>query len=276
MEMTPTYPAPVDQLLTLGEPEGDDWRDYRALGLADEHVPALLALMEDERLRWEAWSEGDEQGPHWAPLHAWRALGQLRAVAAAEPLVRTLLRDADEDDWAVEDIPRALVMIGPPALRAIRTALPAAAREEDSWGGINLSSSLSEIAREHPEVRPEVVETLLRQLRLWETQPEDLNGFLIHHLAELGAAEAAPVMQEAFSAGAVDESIMGDWEDVQVALGLLAERTTPRPRYNFVLRTPRIRRVRLTAPIPGSTSAAARSRQLRKAQKQAARKKRRR
>ena len=82
------------------------------------------------------------------------------------------------------------------------------------------------------------------------------------------------MIQEAFEAGAVDESVSGDWEDVQVALGLLGERTTPRPRYDHGIRFPLPPR-KITAPVPGSDSAAARSRRLRKAQKQGKKKGRR-
>jgi hypothetical protein len=272
--MTSTYPAPVDQLLTLGEPEsGGEWRDYRALGLADEHVPALLALVEDPRVSWLAWEEGEELEPYWAPLHAWRALGQLGASSSAEALVRVLLRD-DDDDWATADIPRVLGMIWPSSLEPVLAAFPAAAREPEPWKMARLGEALVHISRVHPEIRDQAVDVLTRQLRVWPNQTEEMNGFLVWDLLELQAVEAAPVMREAFEAGAVDESMVGDWEDVQVALGLLARRATPAPRYKFEL-PHRVRRVRTPAPVPGSTSAAAKSRQLRKAQKQAAKKKRR-
>jgi hypothetical protein len=40
------------------------------------------------------------------------------------------------------------------------------------------------------------------------------------------------VMERAFAADRVDISIPGDWEDVQVELGLIEERQTPRPQYH--------------------------------------------
>jgi hypothetical protein len=269
-----TYLPPVDQLLVLGEPGYDpEWRDYRALGLADEHVPALMALVEDPRLSWLAWKEGDDNAPYWAPLHAWRALGQLRAASSAEALVRVLMRD-DDDDWAGAEIPRVLAMLGPMALAPVLAALPEAARWPAPWMAGKLGEALVQIATAHPETRDQAVDVLTRQLRLWPDQTGELNGFLVWDLLSLKAVEAVDAMREAFEADAVDESMVGDWEDVQVALGLLARRTTPASRYNFELRH-KIPRVRVPASIPGSTSAAAKSRQLRKAQKQAAKKKRR-
>jgi hypothetical protein len=47
-----------------------------------------------------------------------------------------------------------------------------------------------------------------------------VNSFLVLGLVELQATEAAPLMERAFRARKVDPMIMGDWEDVQVELGL--------------------------------------------------------
>jgi hypothetical protein len=276
IQMTTTYPPPVDQLLTLGDPDSSSEWDYRALGIADEHVPTLLALLEDPRLSWLEWDEDEDQTPFWAPLHAWRALGQLGAPSAAEPLVRVLIRD-DDDDWAGEEIPEVLATAGPGALAPVAAALPAAAQRPDPWMAGQLGEALVKIAAAHPETRGQAVEVLTRQLRLWPNQSEELNGFLIWNLADLKAVEAADEIREAYEAGAVDECLMGDWEDVQVELGLLPARTTPRPRYDHFARLRNLPRPRTARPrVPGSDSPAAKARQLRKAQKQAAKKKRRR
>jgi len=75
------------------------------------------------------------------------------------------------------------------------------------------------------------VAAVTRQLRWWGRQTPDLNTILIADLVVLEAVEAAPVIEEAFAAGAVDTRWIPDWEDVQVALGLLPERITPKPVY---------------------------------------------
>ncbi|HEU5369606.1 MAG TPA: hypothetical protein VFU69_14125, partial [Ktedonobacterales bacterium] len=83
-----TYPPPIDKLLTIGESEdfrAEKWPDYRELGLGPEHINDLILLATDHELRW---GEEDDDAPEvWAPVHAWRALGQLRAEAAIEPLM---------------------------------------------------------------------------------------------------------------------------------------------------------------------------------------------
>ena len=51
----------------------------------------------------------------WAPIHALRALGQLRAEAAIEPLL-ALIEIARENEWIVNEIPEVISMIGLSAL----------------------------------------------------------------------------------------------------------------------------------------------------------------
>ncbi|HEX2080401.1 MAG TPA: hypothetical protein VHG08_22050 [Longimicrobium sp.] len=271
------YPPPLDRLLTLGRPDlSAEWLDYRALGLGDEHVPALIELIQDPQLEWAACGEGDDETPFWARVHAWRALGQLRAADAAEPLAGVLLRDT-EDEWAPEEIPEALGMIGPVALPAIRDAFPDAARAPEPWVVGSLGAALRQIATAHPEVRDEVVAVLTDRLRLWREQDATMNAFLISDLVEMGVVEAAPVMQEAFENGVVDESVVGDWEDVQVELGLLARRTRPRSR--FELGPDPVFRDFEPAPVRAaqrSTKAAAKARNRRKTAKQSRKKNRRR
>lgn len=82
------------------------------------------------------------------------------------------------------------------------------------------------------------------QLRRYDTQDPELNAFLVSGLLDLRAVESAPVIEEAFAVDRVDIAINGDWEDVQVELGLLAARLTPRPRYTSSLFEP----VRLEPP----------------------------
>jgi len=80
-----SYQPPVDKLLTYGESNlmtPDKWPDYQELGIGPEHIPDLIQMATDEEL-----NEADvESREVWAPTHAWRALGQLRAVEAVEPL----------------------------------------------------------------------------------------------------------------------------------------------------------------------------------------------
>ncbi|HEU0298899.1 MAG TPA: hypothetical protein VFR37_05575, partial [Longimicrobium sp.] len=127
-----------------------------------------------------------------------------------------------------------------------------------------------------PQVRDEVAALLTDQLRRWAEQDGTMNAFLIADLLDLPAVEAAPVMREAFEAGAVDESVAGDWENVQVALGLLDKRTTPPPRFQILPPSAFRDFEPASGPSLQSTRLAAKARNRRKMAKQSRKKNRRR
>jgi hypothetical protein len=220
--MSASYSSPVSELLTLGDcRDFREWPNYLDLGLSSEHVPELIAMATDKELNW-ADSESLEV---WAPVHAWRALGQLRAVAAIEPLLE-LFHELEDVDWAYDELPEVYGMIG-------REAIPALARYLDDashglWPRVTAAFSLERIAAGDPSARDECVTILSRQLERFTKNDPTLNGFLTSYLVDLRAVEAAPVMERAFAADRVDLSILGDWEDAQVRLGLKTTRETPR------------------------------------------------
>ena len=76
------------------------------------------------------------------------------------------------------------------------------------------------IGMSHAEAQEACITALTQQLEAFRKNDRELNGFLISFLVDLQAIEIAPLMQRAYAAGRVDEIVMGDWEDVQVALGL--------------------------------------------------------
>jgi hypothetical protein len=211
------YQPPVSRLLRRGEPLPSDqsWRHYLDLGLRPEDVPELVRMLRDPEL-----NEGDpESAEVWAPVHAWRALGQLRAVEAVGPLLEALQGSDDrEDDWGLEELPEVFVRLGPPAVPALGNFLADPDRGLHSrWA---VADALKRIARQHPEARDECVRLLTRQLDQARANDPVLNGALIGSLCDLKAVEAAPLMERAFAAGLVDESIAGDWEHARYDLGL--------------------------------------------------------
>lgn len=229
MQMDVSYPPPVDQLLSLGDPDARE-QDYRALGFSEAHLPVLIDLMQDEHLSWDAWEEGEDSGPFWGPLHAWRALGQVFPEQAVDPLLAHLVRN-QENDWAMEEIPEILGTIGAPALVPVADALARASAEPESALVPVLATALKEAAQRHPPLHDRAVGLLIGQLIEWSEQSKEVNAWLISSLLDLRATDAAPLIQAAFAADAVAEDIAGDWEEAQVDLGLIEARTTPRPQY---------------------------------------------
>jgi hypothetical protein len=219
------YQPPVSRLLQRGEPLVTDksWRHYLDLGLGPEHVPELVRMVLDREL-----NEGDPESTEvWAPIHAWRALGQLRAVEAVGPLLEALQEAEDrDDDWGLEELPEVFARIGPAAVPALGDFLADADRGLHSrWA---VADALQRIARQHPEARDECVRLLTRQLERARDNDPALNGVLVGVLCDLKAFEAAPLMERAFAADLVDESIAGSWEHAQYDLGL---RPDPPPNH---------------------------------------------
>jgi len=222
------YAAPVQQLLSIGEARSykpSEWPDYCArFGLQREHISDLIRMACDAALN-QADSGSDEV---WAPMHAWRALGQLRAEEAVLPLL-ALLRAAEDDEAATEELPTVFGMIGPAAISPLAAFL--ADRSNPDLVVSTALSGVKEIAARHPECRAECVGILVRMLEpRAETDPTNA-GFAVWALIDLGAVEAIDAIRDAFRRDAIDISVVGDVEDVEIALGLRAGRATAAPKY---------------------------------------------
>ena len=215
------YHPPVRQLLSLGEVSSEEWRDYIALGLSFNDVPPLIRMTADYQLH-----DAPQDSPVvWAPVHAWRALTQLRAPEAIAPLVELFPRADDWDDWVREDLPKALAKFGAPAVEPVSAFLADATRGD--WARTAAAKTLGKICSTHPELRLETIGRVSAQLERFAEQSETLNAMLVHELWDLKAVEAMSVIERAFASGRVDESVVGDVEDVQIHFGLKTQREHP-------------------------------------------------
>ncbi len=221
--LPPNYPPPLDRFLSLGQPQGHDFTsDYHTLGIASEHVPALLRMVADEDLH----AAPGDSPLVWAPVHAWRALAELKAEAAIGPLLGLLYRiDELDDDWVSTEVPRVLGELGGAALEPVTAYLANPAHRE--WARVAAAKALAEIGERHAELRADCVSRLSAQLEKCADQTETLNAFLVSPLLDLQAREALPVVERAFAAGRVDEAVVGDYEDVEIELGLKTQRQHP-------------------------------------------------
>jgi hypothetical protein len=230
------YPEPVRQLMDIGYP-GHNWPDYLAkYGFTREHIPDLIRLAEDTELRFgeptmeeeNFLNEEDGDLPRWyAQIHAWRALAQLKAEEAIPNLIG-LLYQAEEydDDWAGADLLEAFVKIGPvciPALAAYLQDLSNASHPR------NIAiEAVGDIVKAHSETREQGIAAIIPALQNHAQNDEGTNGFLIYALAKFKATEYLDLIKEVFDTDNVDLFIMGDFEDVQIEMGMLKDRVTPR------------------------------------------------
>ncbi|PZV00187.1 MAG: hypothetical protein DCF32_18010 [Leptolyngbya sp.] len=228
-----TYEPPVAELLSYGEAEGNtskDWPNYvQDLGLTAEHVPALIQMVQDEQL-WELFMGNfDKQDDFtdagilpeealWAPIHAWRSLGQLQAIEAIEPLAQVLQQH--DLDWCWEELPQVFGLMGAGALAPLEDLL---STKIDYNNKITLVEGFGAIVKAFPDLRDRTVEALTRQLSQFKNHHRTVNGALIAQLLDLKATEAVPVMEAAYEAKKVDEMFVGSWARVQIDLGLKQE-----------------------------------------------------
>ena len=215
MEADAEIAAPVARLLELGEPRCTgpaEWLDYQELELGPEHIPALIILASDLSLLRNP-DENDRRS--WGPVHAWRALGQLRAVQAIEALI-CLFHSMPDNDWIIEEMPDVFALIGPCAFAPLAAYLADPSRP--TYARLIAATSLMEIAQLAPEMRVRTIAALANELASYRSNSPGVNSVLIANLIELQASEQADLIHCVFVESKVDRFIVGDWRDVRLLL----------------------------------------------------------
>ncbi len=214
----------VGILFELGEVQINRtrWPDYRLYGFGQDDIDDLLELAVDLSLH----GAPVESNEVWAPLHAWRAIGQLADLRAIEPLLRMFDRLC-EDDWAMEELPVVLAMMGPKAIGPITDFVDDSSHKE--YARMMAVDALEEIAKRSPSARSQVVTIITDYLERPDRNTSALNGFAVSSLITLNAKESIDTLRRLYANGNVDISVCGDIEDVEIALGLRTRRNTPSP-----------------------------------------------
>ena len=221
----------VDILFELGEPRRTrtDWPDYTQHGLGAQDVEALLGLVTDTSLHTAPGTSNDV----WVPLHAWRTLGQLGDPRAIEPIIG-LFDTLCDDDWALEELPVVLGMIGPEAIGPLTGFLHDRTHAEFARG--MAASALEEVAKRDPASRDAVVRILTEYLEDPDPDASGLNGSAVNSLIDLEARESIDTLRRLYEGGNVDIFACGDIEDVEIELGLRERRSTPQPAFGPLAR----------------------------------------
>lgn len=192
-----------------------DWVDYVAKYNLDEgHIPDLIRMLET----YSDPTNNFEDAESYAAVHAWRALGQLKAGAAIPALI-DLIQQNKWEDWSAEELPHIFGMIGAAAIEPLVQALEPI---REFFPGEVFASSLQQIATTHPSERDRVVGILSDKIKQSEQNDSDLNAFIVGDLVELKAVEAIDIIRECYENGHADESILGTVQEVEVRLGLRA------------------------------------------------------
>jgi len=214
----------IQALLTLGAPDNRrHWPDYlEKYGFTLEDVPALLALFADESIN----TLNSDRAEVWAPLYAWRILGQLASEEAIRPIVQSF-DTLHEDDSALSELPGVVGMIGPAAIAELWNYWRQSGKDEFSY--VMAMDALCEIAKQHSASREQIIKIYIEYMNEPNTLADTLNGLLMACLLDLKAIEAIDGIRRLFALNCVDISCAGDLEDVEIELGLRTRRSTPPP-----------------------------------------------
>ena len=219
------YTDPVNRLLKYGKCEEiKGWPDYLKNGLTHEHIPELICMVTDPKLLWA----NQESVEGWAPIHAWRALGQLRAEEAIKPLIG-LFNELSDEDWASEELPEVMALFGGKAIKPLRKYLLDSSNKE--LARATAANCLEKIGNKNSLLKKDCVSILAEYLEQSTIDAPTLNGLVIAYLMELEAVNSIDVIRKAFNNGNVDITVAGDLEDVEIQLGLRTKRNTPQPNY---------------------------------------------
>ncbi|MDX2216705.1 MAG: hypothetical protein SFY66_25800 [Oculatellaceae cyanobacterium bins.114] len=212
----PTYQLPVAKLLTAGEcklTKVKHWKNYRQkYGLTEADIPELIRMMTDADL----WAS-EELLKGYSVVHAWRALGQLKAVEAIAPLL-SLWDDYEDDDWLSNEAPSVFALIGVDALPILSNALADLSLSE--WARSAVIDGIEKISNTEPEYRNTCVEILRRQLEAFNDNGLIVNGMIVSTLVELKAVETIDLIEQVYAAQKIDDMIPGTWPHIQVEFGL--------------------------------------------------------
>jgi hypothetical protein len=236
MDLTAYSPA-IQNLARLGAPDRKAlWLDYNKLGVTQADAPDLAAILENIQV----FEQMESDDPRlWLLFHTCRALAQVQGAAAVPTFLSLIGRvEAESDERIDQDLPRVFAHIGSPAFSELDKYLrnrkhPERARQTAADG-------LAEIAKDEPLHRDEAIKVLSEILHGYTKNSAHFNSILIRQLQKLKSVEAAPLVKEVFDSGRIDLDVVNDWEDYQVAVGLLEKRLTPRQtnRTGFDLHAP--------------------------------------
>lgn len=203
--------------------EGQDGYYVTTCRISADDVPGLI----DIALKWSDvdWTPNpipprtDEEIASLLPVTAWRALADLQADAAVEPLLQ-LLRDCNDpyDEWLADDLPHFCSNIGEPAIQPL---IPLAADPSlKEFVRTIALRSLGLVARNHPGTHERIVGCLTEIMAQAVEGHRTFNSLLLEELVDLGAVQAAEPIERAFSRNLIDHGMVGDWEQVRRDLGV--------------------------------------------------------
>ena len=211
-----------ERLLDLPAPEPDRVKPvtfYAEQGFAEKEAAGLIEQWINLELE-----EEEEEVADAALMHAWSILAYFGGKEGREFLIEELrVACSVDDEFFMVRFADLMIAAGPEVVPELIAELKEARDHEAAL--IEFASALTEFARQHIE-RDTVLGAQVEVLR-GDPRHRGLKGLIIGDLIELKQDRYLPEIRQAFEQNLVDVSISGDLEDVEIALGARAERSSP-------------------------------------------------
>ncbi len=162
-------------------------------------IPELARMALDEGLL-EGWPG---EPASWAPYHALRMLGHLRAHEQAGPLLALLDR---QNDWLSDQLIPVWAQMGLKAAPVLWGYLGDLSRPPKQRGLV--LGGLEKLAEAFPDERMEIINELIERLQAAPVDDAKMNAYMVFVLNRMGATQAKAVIEAAFEHGKIDPKIM--------------------------------------------------------------------
>jgi len=216
---------PLFELNRDGYMDEKSVNEYTKFNFTKEDIPELIELAMDDRseeIDYELYQKESDR-LYFATIYAVRVLGKLGAVEAIEPLVNKMYLSLDSDFYQ-EAMIYFLADIGVEALDFIENELLMVAEDK-----LTLFDGLKRIVEQNPQEHDRVEAFLLKYLETTEDNGSHL-AFAISQLVDISGAKHLDMIERIFETKEVDTMFNGDFEDIEIELGLKKERVHPRKK----------------------------------------------
>jgi hypothetical protein len=204
------------QLFELGKPRGSmvsDYLNYIGMGIRGGHVHDLIRIIKD----YELYGFPPDNPAAWAPLHAWRAIGQMKIGGASQDLT-DLFHEMPDNEWVFKELPIVFGLIGLAAIPALKNYIADSTKSDDARS--MAIDCLGKIGKLYDAARAEVTALFNSYLEFGENNSPFFNAAIVLELVNMKAVDSWSLIEKAINANHVDTEITGNADMLQVRLGL--------------------------------------------------------
>ena len=231
--------ANTHRLFEFGKPESHDastWPNYLDNGFGREDIPSLTQIIQDELPQRQLTTPKTEM---WASLYACRILSQLTSDPKAdlEEALSAIIGQIEgwsDDPWAQLELPYVLSAFDEAAIEPLSFIMND--NDANEYSRVLAIVSLTEIAKKKKTKSTDIADELYDYLRNPDWDAKILNGFVIDTFIQLEGedlSESIEEIREFFRKKAVEITICGDQEEIEILAGLRSERVTPKPDFSI-------------------------------------------